>query len=244
MAFHFHQAAAPVLLRVMRSACSGKRDLMFALFVWPVRSIGQGSLLFNQAPGLREVEGSRDKRQDWVKKTGKGRCRRKRGVKAGETTDKCSKPCLSLHDFFFSPSHPHTFCSSSFVASHLSPFLPSALFLHMRHSHPSLSISLSLLCTLLCPTHTHTRARSLPFFPTLNHLYSRVLNCPFRPCLLLIQPTSFPPFHQNFIQTHLSILFHVMPLSLTPLCYLFLLFLIGLLLFPKWIFVLTIQHLE
>lgn len=120
------------------------------------------------------VEGSRDKRQDWVKKTGKGRCRRKRGVKAGETTDKCSKPCLSLHDFFFSPSHPHTFCSSSFVASHLSPFLPSALFLHMRHSHPSLSISLSLLCTLLCPTHTHARALAAFF----SHAQPSLLACP------------------------------------------------------------------
>lgn len=243
MAFHFHQAAAPVLLRVMRSACSGKRDLMFALFVWPVQSIGQGSLLFNQAPGLREVEGSRDKRQDWVKKTGKGRCRRKRGVKAGETTDKCSKPCLSLHDFFFLP----------LTRTH---FVPPASSLHIclppSHLHFSCTcvtliphfLSASLFFVRCYAQHTHTRARSLPFFPTLNHLYSRVLNCPFRPCLLLIQPTSFPPFHQNFIQTHLSILFHVMPLSLTPLCYLFLLFLIGLLLFPKWIFVLTIQHLE
>lgn len=242
MAFHFHQAAAPVLLRVMRSACSGKRDLMFALFVWPVRSIGQGSLLFNQAPGLREVEGSRDKRQDWVKKTGKGRCRRKRGVKAGETTDKCSKPCLSLHDFFFPLSPAHILFLQ--LRRFTSVSLPPICTFPAHASLSSLTFYQPLSSLYVVMPNTHTRARSLPFFPTLNHLYSRVLNCPFRPCLLLIHPTSFPPFHQNFIQTHLSILFHVMPLSLTPLCYLFLLFLIGLLLFPKWIFVLTIQHLE
>ena len=146
-----------------------------------------------------------------------------------------------------------TFFSLPLTTTH---FVPPASSLHI--CLPSSHLHFSCTCVTLIPhflsaslffvrcyaqhTHTHTHTRLLPFFPTLNHLYSRVLNCPFRPCLLLIHPTSFPPFHQNFIQTHLSILFHVMPLSLTPLCYLFLLFLIGLLLFPKWIFVLTIQH--
>lgn len=35
MAFHLYQGRRPVLLRVMRSTCSVKPDLMFALFVWP-----------------------------------------------------------------------------------------------------------------------------------------------------------------------------------------------------------------
>lgn len=53
----------------MRSACSVKRDLMFALFVRPVQSIGQGSLLFNQEAGIRGGggKGGGEGRQEWVK---------------------------------------------------------------------------------------------------------------------------------------------------------------------------------
>lgn len=129
-------------------------------------------------------------------------------------------------------------------------FVPPALSLHirlpsshldMRDSHPSVSISLYLLCRLLFPAQTHTHT---PSFPTLNLLHLCVLNCPFYPSLLVIHPTFLSPFNVHFIQTHLSILFQVTPLSLTTLFYLFLLFLIGLLVFPKWIFGLTIQHLE
>lgn len=118
------------------------------------------------------VEGSRDKRQDWVKKTGKGRCRRKRGVKAGETTDKCSKPCLSLHDFFFplSPAHILFLQLRRFTSVSLPPICTFPA--HASLSSLTFYQPLSSLYVVMPNTHTRARARCL-FFPR-STIFTRV----------------------------------------------------------------------
>lgn len=136
--------------------------------------------------------------------------------------------------FFFLSSHVLFLQLCRFTSISLPPVCTS---------HPSIYICLCLLWMLLSPSthsaHTHTRTSS---FPTLNPFTCMSLTV--LPLLGWWHPRHPLPYHLNFIQTHLSILFQVTPVSLTLLFYLFLLFLIGLLLFPKWIFVLTIQHLE
>lgn len=90
---------------------------------------------------------------------------------------------------FFSLPH-HTFCSSSFVTSHPSPYLPSALS-PAHASLPSLIFYQPLSPFVRCyAQHTHLRYSSS--FPTLSLLYMCVLNCPFPPSLLTIHPTPFP----------------------------------------------------
>lgn len=132
--------------------------------------------------GVKKGEEARGTKQPRKEKV---RCQRERGVKAAEKTDKCSKSCLTLHDVFFSPNTRHSLCSSSFVASHPSPFLPSVLVLHMRHSHSSISISLYLVCMFYLQ-HTHSSS-----FPTLKHLYLYALICPYPPFLLEAHWTPF-----------------------------------------------------
>lgn len=154
-----------------------------------------------------EAKGTKQPRKEKV------RCQRERGVKAAEKTDKCSKSCLTLHDVFFSPNTRHSLCSSSFVASHPSPFLPSVLVLHMRHSHSSISISLYLVCmfylqhthTLFIISHVETSLLVCPHLSlpsispgsTLNTipLYIRTRSKPIRPFLSYTSPTflSLPP---------------------------------------------------
>lgn len=112
----------------------------------------------------------------------------------GEITEKCS--ALSFHDSsLFTLT---TFCSSCFVASHPSPFLPSTLLLHVHLCHPSASIS--LLSTL--------------FF---SHALS-ILHCPLPSAGDTADTIAL--FCLDFITTNLSILFQVVPLSFTLLLYL------------------------
>lgn len=129
----------------------------------------------------------------------------------------------------------HAFCSSRFVASHPSPFLPSA-----HSSLPSLTFYQPL-----SSLHVVTRARPHAHsFPTLNLLYLCVLNCPSPPSLPEIHLTSFPfmsELYQNpsvhSLSSYASVS-HSPALSSSSCSWLDYYY------FPKWISVLTIQHLE
>lgn len=120
-------------------------------------------------------------------------------MKAGQTSDKCSKPCLSLHDFFFFSLITH--------------FVPPALSLHIRlpssHLHLSCTcvtriphfLSASILFVRCYARHTHT----LPLFPrstfsahvSLNILSLRLRWCYTRhlsPFLSELYPNPICPF--------------------------------------------------
>lgn len=110
-------------------------------------------------------------------------------MKAGETTDKRFKPCLSLHDFFFPLSSHILFLQ---LCRFTSISLPPICTCPAHASLPSLHFyqPLSSLYVVIPSTHIiHTQSLS---FPTLSLLYFHVLNCPFPPSLLVIHPTPLP----------------------------------------------------
>lgn len=131
-------------------------------FICPACAVNRAGVTPLQSGGRYKGGGGKEGgegRQEWVKSK-EDRRSLTPGGPGSEGRRDSRQMVQTFFKFAWLSSH-HTFCSSSFVASHPSPFLPSALFLHMRHSRPSVSISLYLLCTLLCPAHT----RALPLFP-------------------------------------------------------------------------------
>lgn len=180
----------------MRSACSVKRDLMFALYIQPCAVDRAGvTPLQSGSRFKRGVEGGGGGGgQEWVSKErnawkernnwgGGEESKTPQGANAGETGDKCFKPCLSLHDFFF-------FLSSHVLFLQLCRFTSISLP-PVCTSQPSIYICLCLLWMLLSPSthsaHTHTHflvSHAQPFY-----LY--VLNCP-SPAWLVTPPPPSP----------------------------------------------------
>lgn len=144
----------------------------------------------------------------------------------------------------------------SFFFSLTTHFVPPTLSLHIRlpsshlhfsrtfrHSCPSVSISLFLLCALLYPAHTHTHTDTTALFPR-STFFTRASLTVLSPSVSAGETHRHHFLSELYPNPSVHSLSSYASVSHSPVLSFFLLFLIGLLLFPKWISVLTTQHLE